>query len=224
MIKFLAAITMLIDHIGVILFPQSLSLRCIGRISMPLFAYCVARGFYYSRKKGSHLRYCRNMTIFATVSQVPFYMVCGKGYNIGYTWLFSIVLLVIVTWDKTPLWKRLTAFSVALGLVVAFVQFGGFAVDYGVGGIVTPLLFYLFIATDKENPTNHMIAVLGGWGVYCLCSGSVAALSQIFSLASVPVLAMAKKHDRKVNLPKWFFYGFYPVHLLLLLLIRGLLN
>lgn len=224
MIKLIAAITMLIDHIGVILFPDSLLLRIIGRVSMPLFSYCIARGFYYSRIKGTERRYCRNMILFATVSQVPFYMMCGKGFNIGYTWLFSLLLLMIATWKADSLWKKLTAFAVAVVAVVWFVEFAGFFVDYGVGGIATPLLFYLMVAKKKESVVNYAIAVLGGWGIYCVCSGSAAALGQIFSVLSIPVLAVAKRFDRKLKLPKWFFYGFYPVHILVLLLIRYLIS
>ena len=48
MIKLLATLFMFIDHVGMILFPDIRDLRLIGRISMPLFAYCVARGFYYT--------------------------------------------------------------------------------------------------------------------------------------------------------------------------------
>ena len=68
MIKALAALFMLIDHIGMILFPQAYVLRIVGRLSMPLFAYSVARGFYYSDTKGKAKRYARNLLIFAVVS------------------------------------------------------------------------------------------------------------------------------------------------------------
>lgn len=220
MIKVLAALTMLIDHIGVILFPDSLMLRIIGRISMPLFAYCVARGFYYSNRKGTAKRYLRNMILFATVSQIPFYMMCGSGLNIGFTWLFSLLLLMVATWKAVAPWKRWAAFCAVAAGVVVLVQFAGVRVDYGVGGIITPLLFYLLIAARKENTANYAIAVLGGWGVYCLCSGTMAALGQIFSVLSVPVLVAAKCCDDRIGLPKWFFYGFYPVHILILLMIR----
>lgn len=220
MIKLIAALTMLIDHIGVILFPETLFLRIVGRISMPLFAYCIARGFYYSRKKGTEKKYIRNMFLFAVISQIPFYLMSGKGFNIGFTWLFSLALLYIATRHTEALWTKLTAFLTAFLVVAYIVQYAGFSVDYGVGGIATPLLFYLFIAREKDTTTNDSIAVLGGWGIYCLCSGSAAALGQIFSIASVPVLAVGKRFDGTVKLPKWFFYGFYPLHILLLLLIR----
>ena len=39
MIKLIAALTMLTDHIGLVLFPDVLMLRLVGRLSMPLFAH-----------------------------------------------------------------------------------------------------------------------------------------------------------------------------------------
>ena len=49
MIKLLALLTMLIDHIGVILLKDIIIFRLIGRLAMPLYAYCIARGFYFSK-------------------------------------------------------------------------------------------------------------------------------------------------------------------------------
>lgn len=43
-IKLIACISMLIDHAGVILFPEYPFLRWIGRLAMPLFAFTVAEG------------------------------------------------------------------------------------------------------------------------------------------------------------------------------------
>lgn len=54
MIKFIGVLTMLIEHIGAILLPEYRILRVIGRVLMPFFAYCIARGFYYSEKKERH--------------------------------------------------------------------------------------------------------------------------------------------------------------------------
>ena len=47
MLKLIACLTMIIDHIGVIFFPSMLIFRIIGRLSMPLFAYSLAKGFKY---------------------------------------------------------------------------------------------------------------------------------------------------------------------------------
>jgi len=68
MVKAIAALLMLIDHIGAILFPKILILRLIGRFSMPLFAFSIARGFYYSRKKNikNFNKYAKNLLLLAS--------------------------------------------------------------------------------------------------------------------------------------------------------------
>ena len=50
-LKIVACITMLIDHIGMILLPDMVFLRIIGRIAMPLFAFTFAEGCFYSKHK-----------------------------------------------------------------------------------------------------------------------------------------------------------------------------
>jgi hypothetical protein len=220
MIKLIAAITMLVDHFGIIFFPDVSIFRIIGRLSMPLFAYCIARGFYFSRQHGTVSRYCRNMAILSCVSQVPYYLMCGEGFNIGFTWLFSLLLLVLATTSRFKMAVKVLLISSVSAVLVALQLSGWFCVDYGIGGILTPLLFYLLISKKLESFINYVVAILCGWSVFVLSSGSVASMAQIVSVGSAAVLPLAKRYDRKVKLPKWFFYGFYPVHIMILLIIR----
>ncbi len=53
-LKFIACITMLIDHVGLILFPQFAIFRILGRISFPLFAFMIAEGCRYTKNKLKH--------------------------------------------------------------------------------------------------------------------------------------------------------------------------
>ena len=47
-IQFIAALTMLIDHIGMVFFPSAIGFRAIGRLSFPLFAFGIAEGVRYT--------------------------------------------------------------------------------------------------------------------------------------------------------------------------------
>ena len=49
LLKLIAAATMLIDHAGLLLFPGEHWMRIVGRIAYPLFAWCIAEGFRYTR-------------------------------------------------------------------------------------------------------------------------------------------------------------------------------
>ena len=43
-LKILAAFLMLVDHIGVMLYPDIQLLRIIGRLSFPIFSFLIAEG------------------------------------------------------------------------------------------------------------------------------------------------------------------------------------
>ena len=53
-LKLLAAIFMIIDHLGLIFYPDLLWLRMLGRLSMPLFAFAIAEGCRYTKNKWKH--------------------------------------------------------------------------------------------------------------------------------------------------------------------------
>ena len=68
-LKILAAVTMLIDHLGITLFPQAVWMRCVGRLAFPLFAFLIAEGFCRTR---SFQRYLLRLLLCAAISEVPF--------------------------------------------------------------------------------------------------------------------------------------------------------
>ena len=50
-LKYIAALTMLIDHAGLLLFPRNILFRIIGRLAFPIFAFMIAEGCRYTRNK-----------------------------------------------------------------------------------------------------------------------------------------------------------------------------
>ena len=235
MIKLLAALFMLIDHIGAILFPQSVGFRIIGRISMPLFAYCVARGFYYSERKGTTGRYAKNLAIFSVVSQLP-YAIWHQGalpLNIGFTWLMAVGVLKATVEMAEGLCGCYGAekstpataggrkfFFIAAWILVITVMTGVAAfgpIEYGLSGVLYPSLFYLFLFR-WNRPQYVFLGMTALYAIYGLMEGSVM---QVFSLAAWPVLLIARRYDDKIGLPRRFFYWFYPAHISALLILRG---
>jgi hypothetical protein len=217
MIKFFAALFMLIDHTGLI-FGDIQALRIVGRLSMPLFAYATARGFYFSKKRGTVRKYARNLLLFSLVSQVPYgimeYWICGKiSLNIGITWLLAVVLMkILCTEGRLPYLCLFTTAVFALAFTVP--------VDYGIYGVLLPCLFYFtfFVIYKPQYAFCGMAALLL---LYAVQHGS-GVLIQSFSLAAFPFLLLFKKYDNKLRLPRRVFYWFYPAHIAVLLAIRYL--
>ena len=72
-LKYIAALAMLIDHIGAFFIPVTTPIgalcRIIGRLTAPIMCFFLAEGYEHTRSK---LKYGIRLLIFALVSQ-PFY-------------------------------------------------------------------------------------------------------------------------------------------------------
>lgn len=230
MIKALAALLMLIDHVGAILFPQSFVLRMIGRLSMPLFAYCIARGFYYTRQKGTVAKYACNLAVFTVVSQLPYGLMHRGSFslNIGFTWLLALLLLILVEQGPSAGPAPQTAdfpfiaYIARFLCVITVMTFLAVAmpVDYGWYGVVFPAVFYVTMFR-RSCPIGAFFGMAVLCVLYVYFGGSQL---QIFSLAAFPVLLLTRRYDDKIKLPRKFFYWFYPVHIAVLLALKGVFS
>ena len=232
MIKLFAAIFMLLDHIGFFLCkggtPQYAILRMVGRLSMPMFGYCIARGYYYSKKKGTLKKYFKNLIIFSIISQIPFGLISftttkkftfENSFNIGFTWLFSLAILIILSKIKKPYKKEHIFLFLAAVLIFALSFF--VKVDYGSYGVIFPIMFYFFMF-EIYSPLLCFVFSLIMYVYYCIID-KVEVFSprnQIVAIFSVFLIVLLKQNDDKIKLPKRFFYWFYPIHMGVLILIK----
>ena len=146
-LKIIAAVTMLIDHAGLILFPEQHWMRIVGRIAFPLFAYCIAEGYRYTRHR---LRYFLQIFLLGIGCQIVYYIAERDWYHgILLTFSLSILLmelarrwrLAMQTADEKAAWLWGIALFAAILAVWGFTTV--VTVDYGFVGILLPFLAYL---------------------------------------------------------------------------------
>jgi len=210
LLKWIAIITMTVDHLGVILYPEFTVLRFIGRLSFPLFAYLLMLGMETTRNIRN---YFIRLFIFALISQVPFFLAIGYGpfdsLNIFFT--LSAGLLFIHFFKKT------SVFAIVPLLVALVLPF-----DYGIYGIAVIGCMYIL----KENTK---------FGVFSLVLLNALFLvpwnSQFLSIAAIPLILLhkngslttTKETAEQYTIPVWrkyFFYIYYPLHLTILYVIK----
>ena len=91
-LKIIAVVTMLIDHVGAHLFPDVVILRWIGRLAFPIFAYFITEGMKYTRSREI---YVLLLSLCAIVSQVPYGLIFGfRRFNTIFTFLISTNVLL----------------------------------------------------------------------------------------------------------------------------------
>ncbi len=209
MIKWIAFLTMLIDHIGALFFPSVILMRMIGRLSMPLYAYCIARGYRSCQKHGTFSSYLKRLLFFSIASQLPYYLFHPSGsLNIGFTWTLALILLYGLE-AKVGWHKRIAIISFCLAMSVLC------RVDYTWYGTVFPAMIYKYFLNKKE-----VIA----FGLSLCLAAAYGNVLQIFASAAFPLLMLLRPLDHKWEFPAVFNYAVYPVHLLVLWGINALIN
>ena len=220
-IKIIAALTMLIDHAGLILFPGQYWMRIVGRIAFPLFAYCITEGYRYTRHR---LRYFLQIFLLGVGCQIVYYIAERDWYlGILLTFSLSIVLMELArrckaafqSEDKKAAWLWGVAFFAAVLAVWGFTTV--VTVDYGFVGVLLPVLAYL----PEEVGLRKGLFIAGTLALAVDQYLPAGYVGQFFGLLAVPFLCAYNGKPGKHRM-KWFFYIFYPAHLALLYGIAAL--
>ena len=226
MLKIIAAITMTIDHIGAILFPHILILRIIGRIAFPIFAFMIAEGCKYTKNK---LRYLLFIMIAAFIFQVVYYAFTNDNdMNIFVTFSLSIIMIYALQFFKVTLFndiykisqKILAGFMFLLSIAFTYLINDFVEIHYGIFGCILPVFVALFHKVNGNNPKfmdkidNNLTSVLlTAIGLILLAFNSASI--QFYSLLSLIFLLLYSGKRGKYKM-KYFFYIYYPAHMVIL--------
>ena len=180
--------------------------KVLGRLAFPIFCFLLVEGFEKTRSRS---RYAFRLFLFALISEIPFDLlfslnpVSWKNQNVFFTLLIGCRTM----WGMEKIEEQSRDRETQWCLQVLLVMAAGFlaekiSCDYGAYGIIAIGLFYLFRG-------NRPLQILLGCGSFCW--------EWPACFACIPLSFYNGK--RGLNL-KYVFYAFYPVHLLVLFLIR----
>ncbi len=228
MLKWIAAVSMVIDHIGVLFFPNAQLFRIIGRLAFPIFCFMIAEGCRYTKSKR---RYFLSIAALALLCQTAHYLFSHSLYMcVLVTFSLSIPTVCALQYAKDTCFsptaasaKLLSVLALAAAVAFAFFVNNALTVDYGFWGCMLPLFAAIAQPHGPQRaPDTRSLQVLS-MGAGLLILSAVRGGIQFYSLAALPLLLLysGKRGKRKM---KYFFYIFYPAHFLLLALIHLLLR
>lgn len=185
-------------------------MRGIGRLAFPIFCFLLVEGFLHTR---SAARYAGRLFLFALISELPFdfalanRLFSNHHQNVYFTLLIGLLVMMGISFfeQKTAQnafqywgYVLLEALVAAGGLLLAKYMY----TDYGFKGVLLIEVLY-FLRSDRR-----IQAVLGAvtisWETWA-------------PLAFVPIWFYNGQRGRQM---KYFFYWFYPAHLILLGFIK----
>lgn len=227
-LKIVAMIAMLIDHIGAGILARYLVagggefagravdlellsdiytvMRTIGRLAFPIFCFFLVEGLEYTRDVR---KYAARLFAFCLISEVPFDLLFnGEVLETGYQNVYFTLLFGLLVMQGCRMVEQQLHWNDAVKVVCIMVITGAGAgiaeilhTDYGAIGVFMILVLYLF---RKKR-------------IYQLVAGAVAfSWESAASFAFIPLAFYNGKRGRNL---KYFFYIFYPAHLLVLYFI-----
>lgn len=209
-IKLIAIITMFIDHMGLILLPQYEVLRIIGRISFPLFAYQIGIGVVHTRSVKNYFWRLFGFGVIIQIAYIVAAVFIGEDaslLNIFFTLSLGVIAIVLYR-------EKRYALMLGVLLIPIFLSLVNLQIDYGYYGILLILLMYIW----RDNLSYLIVAMIGLTVVYVVTSRQY---TQLYSLLAI--IFIAKPLSLKLHIPSWFFYVFYPLHMILLYALGMLL-
>ncbi len=211
-LKWIAIITMVIDHIGAVLYPVNLYpdmviLRIIGRIAFPIFAFLIVEGYRYTRDVQ---KYGIRLLIFALLSEVPFDLAFKKTLvsmdhqNVFFTLALGLLALYIYDYLKE---RNGVLAGGAIFLIAASAEI--LKTDYGMLGVLLIVLMYAFY--DKRFIAVWILVI----NVFFVMIGA----SQIQLFAIVSIIFIWNYNGKPGRRMRYLFYIIYPAHILTLYFI-----
>lgn len=223
-LKLMAIIIMLIDHTGALLFPKVRILRVIGRLAFPIFAYFISEGYI---KTSNVKKYQKRLLVFALISQIPFYLAFKNVLYLNIFFTLFLGLYAIKVYDE----KGSISIIWIIGILAQIIN-----TDYGLYGVFTIYFFYKYHEDFKTMAKKQvflnvifvsvifLITILsafnkgkdGTWIFMTLIGVSMQAVSL------VSLFFIKRYNGERGRSMKYLFYGFYPVHLMILWMIKSI--
>lgn len=230
LLKLLALLFMVVDHVGAALLPGYLDLRLIGRIALPLYGWCLVVGISYTH---DWRKYALRMLAAGLLSQPCYVFAMNHAWaelNIFATLLLGLLGIAGIREKKagSQYWAPALALLIPLAVKmdygwkgVAFILLL-YAARESRGGLVAMMIgFCLFWAQDTLTlPAIFGVPVISYIPALPEARSLLNVLCRVQFYAVLALPLMLWRSQARLRLPKWFAYLAYPGHLLLIGLIR----
>lgn len=229
-LKVIAMMAMTIDHLVCVVFPGYpmdwwiLLLHIIGRMAAPIFWFFVAEGYHYTH---DWKKYAGRLLIFAVVGHFAYNFAFGIPFlpfqtsvlnqtSVIWPLFWGLIALVISHNEKLRQWQKV---CLVVGICVIT-----FCADWSCIAVLAILEIGDNRGNFRKQMTGMMTWVCMYAAVYAVFINPVYGVLQLFTALTIPLLKRYNGQRGTWKGMKWFFYVYYPLHLVICGLIRVALH
>ena len=211
LLKLVAIVLMVVDHVGAHLMGNDVVMRTIGRLAFPIFAWCVVVGSEYTHDMKA---YMKRMALFYFVTQPCYVLSFGRAWSQHNIYL-TLLLGLIAIWAI----KDREYWALPMVLLAAYY----IKPNYGMDGVYVIILLYL-VRRSRLLAALLVTAFYFYWGrnsQTILTIGDWQLHMQTVAALSLPLIILPTHTGIRLN--KYVFYAFYPAHMLVIYAIKQLM-
>ena len=232
----IAMTLMLMDHLWATLLPAQEWLTCLGRLAFPMFAFMTVEGYFHTH---DFKKYLKRMFVFALLSEIPFDLMYGGTWfypvHQNVIWTLMLGLIGIHLMERTRKSQKIWAsigVTVLIAVVCIVIATLGM-MDYYGPGVLMMFNFYFFRGRRWWQMLGQVIALywvnvemLGGLMYPIHLFGMEFEICQqgLAVLALIPIWMYRGRQGHHSKPFQYACYAFYPVHMLMLVLILNFVN
>lgn len=229
-LKIIAILAMTIDHLVAVVFPNYptdwwlIVCHIIGRLTAPIMWFFIAEGYHYTHNMK---KYAGRLFLFAIISHfaytfafgipfIPFQTTFFNQTSVIWSLAWGLVALVILDSDRIQTWLKYV-----LIILICLITFCS---DWS----CIAVLAIIHIGQNRGNFKKQMCGMVFYSAfyaiVYFFCINKIYGIIQMFVVLTIPFLNAYNGERGNWKGMKWFFYVYYPLHLVVCGIIRILLH
>lgn len=225
-LKIIAIIFMAMDHIYTYFNQAGANIPIwfgyIGKLAAPIFFYLVVEGFFHTRSKKKYTQRVFLMGLIMIVVDILLKIHNNIFLSIG----CSLVMLIGIDNAKNSE-KGLSESIKGVLLAVLFGILGLFT-EASIFGVTMVLIFYFF--REKKILMTIIYVFISLFGIVGVIGTDFIEAIFIWDyqwmmvFAIIPILMYNGKLGVNNKFVKWMFYWFYPIHLIVIVLLSRLIG
>ena len=227
-LKIIAIIAMTIDHVTDLIYPSfpaqplPIALHISGRLTAPIMGFFIAEGYHYTRNTK---KYMFRLGMFAIISHFAYCFAFGLNFIPFKTGVFNqtsvmypLFVSVLVLWLQDTELKKIN--KVIKNVLIFVLMWSAFSADWSCIAVLAIIGIYRNRGNLKKQTFSMMMWVLLYAVVSFFFVSKIYGIIELFVVLVYPLMKRYNGQRGKATWLKWFFYIYYPAHLIIIGIIR----